>query len=294
VREYWSIWSQQNQKDTLPRKPLLLPRTVTNAHEELADEQLPTLYQALEWLSDRYDLTILVDSKAFEAAGIDKVGEQPVRLPQQKKPLPQEEFLRLFLEQVHGDDYTADCVYRRDGYFEVVPRHNRLRDRKPLESRHLDKLWQTLESGSAASARLIEQTLVQAPREALPYLREHLKPAAPPDPQRSARIKKFADDLESDQFAARQKAMAELEKLGDEALPALRDRLAHDPPLDVTLRIEKLLKKLTCQQTRTLRCVRVLEAIGTDEAREQLKALAAGDPGVTATQAARDALKRVP
>lgn len=288
VREFWALWGEQNQRDAVPRKPLLLPRAIVDAQDPV------TLQDALEFLADRYGLTILVDSNAFAGAGIDKVDDQLVRLPQHRRPLPQEEFLRLLLEQVHRDSYAADCVYRREGYFEVVPRHKQIRAGKPLESRHLDRLWEDLERRPGAAARLAEQTLAEAPRETLPYFREHLKPVAVPDPQQAARIKQLTDDLESEQFAARQKAMAELEKLGEAVGPALRDRLAHDPPLDVTVRIDQLVKKLTARQARTVRGVRVLEAIGSAEARQQLKALAAGAPNVPVTEAAREALKRAP
>ena len=53
--------------------------------------------------------------------------------------------------------YAADCV-RRDGYFEVIPRHQRLRGKKPLETQNLHKLWDELASSSATRARLAAQT----------------------------------------------------------------------------------------------------------------------------------------
>jgi len=285
IHEYRSLWAAEVFQDACPRQPLLPPSDIDASKDvELQD--------ALEFLSDRYDLTILVDSLALAAAGIDKVGQRPVQFPMQKKALPRLEYLRLLLEQVRGDDYTADCVYRREGYFEVIPRHNQLRSHKPLEARHLEQLWQDLESPNGSRGRLAEQTLVQAPREALAYLRQQLKPAEPPAPQQAGLIKKLVADLESDQFAARQKATAALEKLGEEALPALRARLEQDPSLDATLRIQQLLKKLTCRSVRALRAVRVLEALSSSEARQLLETLAAGERRAPLTEAARAALRQ--
>jgi RNA polymerase sigma factor (sigma-70 family) len=284
MHEYWSLWTSQVLQDASPRKPLFLAYNV--------DKAVP-LQDALEFLSDRYDLTILVDGQAFAAAGMDKIGERDVQFPVQKKPLSRLEYLRLFLEQVRGGDYTADCVYHRAGYFEVIPRHAQLRNNKPLEARHLEELWRDLESPSGARGRLAEQTLVQAPREALAYLRQHLKPATPLAPQHADLINKLIADLESDQFAARQKATAALENLGQEAVPALRARREQDPPLDATLRINQILKKLMGRSVRALRAVRVLEAIGSGEARQLLESLAAGERSAPSTAAARAALQQL-
>jgi hypothetical protein len=82
------------------------------------------------------------------------------------------------------------------------------------------------------------------------------------------------------------------------AEPALRKRLKEDAPLDLKQSIEKLLAQITGptavpEQVRALRCVEVLEEIGTPEARQQLNMMADGAPESRITQAARGAVKRL-
>jgi RNA polymerase sigma factor (sigma-70 family) len=287
LEEYWSIWKGKLRQDAHLREPILLPKPVDAA----------PLEDILEFLADRHDMILMVDSRAFEAASIDKVGERNVRLPLQKKAVPVEELVRLFVQPLRGEEYTADCVCR-DGYFEVVPLHQRLKDGQALDARHLESLWCDLGTFDAARARLAAQTLVQAPRETLVYLRQYLQPAPFPEPDLSGRARKLLADLESDQFAARQKATEELEKLGEDALPVLRQRLTQKPSLEVSLRVELLVKKLSCptakpELVRALRCVRVLEAIGTPEARRLLETMARGEPSALPTLGAKAALERL-
>jgi hypothetical protein len=51
-------------------------------------------------------------------------------------------------------------------------------------------------------------------------------------------------DLESNEFAVRRKAVAELEKLGEQVEAALRQHLESKPPLEARRRVEALLDKL--------------------------------------------------
>lgn len=275
-----SIWQEAQRQEHSLRQP---------AHLDKGIEPQTPLRDALEFLADRYYFTILMDEQAFAGAGIDKVAEHAVHLPPQR-PLAFETVLRKVLDQIKNDDYTAGFVLR-EGFIDVVPEHNQLRQKKPLESRHLDKLWEALADKSAARARLAEQTLAQAPREALAYLKERLKPAAAPDAARHARIRKLVADLDSNQFAVRQKATEELEKLAAEAVPDLRARLAEKPSLEVRQRLEQILERVSFPSTevaRAIRCVRVLETIGSAEARQLLEKLATTLPA----EAARAALER--
>jgi hypothetical protein len=287
LNDYWSIWKGKLRQDTHLHELILLPKPVDEA----------PLQDILEFLADRHDMVLIVDRRAFDAADIDKVGERNVRLPPQKKAVPMEELVRLFVQPLRGEEYTADCVCR-DGYFEVVPLHRRLKDGQALDDRHLEGLWCDLGTFDSARARLAAQTLLQAPRQALAYMRQHLEPAPFPEPDRSGRARKLLADLESDQFATRQKATEELEKLGEDALPVLRQRLTEKPSLEVSSRVEQLVKKLSCptaqpELVRALRCVRVLEAIGTPEARKILEKLAGGEPSALPTLGAKAALDRL-
>src|SRR5262245_22284945 len=76
------------------------------------------LKDALEFLSDRYDVTIIVDSNAFAQIGVQKVEEQPVQLPKMSG-IPLSTVLRLLLGQVKGDMY-AGTYQIRDGHIEVT------------------------------------------------------------------------------------------------------------------------------------------------------------------------------
>ena len=118
---------------------------------------------------------------------------------------------------------------------------------------------------------------------------------APVDPQV---LKKLIDDLDAPQFAARQKAEAALEKLGDLAAPAIKARQASNPPLDTTRRLEALQKKLDAQVVtqevlQVLRAIEVLELIYNAEVRKLVESLAKGAPGHRITEEAGETLKRL-
>src|SRR5205085_10309627 len=121
-------------------------------------------------------------------------------------------------------------------------------------------LWTALASDDAAKAYQAVGALARQPEQSVPFLREHLKPAAPVDKERIARL---IADLDSDRFVEREKAARELAGLGEAAGPALRNVLAGQPTLDVRRRVEQLVEKLDHQvmsgeQLRVLRAVEVL------------------------------------
>jgi hypothetical protein len=137
-------------------------------------------------------------------------------------------------------------------------------------------------------------TLAVAPGQAVPFLREHLKPVAVPDEGELARR---ITELDSDEFVVRQAAAAALRKVGPTAGPALRKALAANPSAQVKQQVEVLLAdldqaRLTGDELRAGRAVEVLEMIGTPEARQVLAALAGGAAGARATEAAKEALER--
>lgn len=88
----------------------------------------------------------------------------------------------------------------------------------------------------------------------------------------------------------------ELEKWGDAVGPAVRQTLAR-PGLSLELRrrleeIAASVDKISGARLRPLRALEVLEMLGTAEAREKLKTIAAGASGARLTEQARTALKR--
>jgi hypothetical protein len=107
-------------------------------------------------------------------------------------------------------------------------------------------------------------------------------------------------DLDTNQFAVRESAKQELEKLGEIAAPACRKALEQKPSVEARRRLEALLEKQSrewqnpsSERLRTLRAVEVLEHIGTPEARQVLETLAKGAPEARLTQEAAESLQRL-
>ncbi len=105
-------------------------------------------------------------------------------------------------------------------------------------------------------------------------------------------------DIDSDDFAVRQRASTDLQNLGERATPALNKALEQSPSIETRLRIEKLLAILrpplaASELLHSLRAVEVLERIDSPESRTLLKRLAAGAPDSRCTQDAINALTRL-
>src|SRR5581483_3268089 len=124
-----------------------------------------------------------------------------------------------------------------------------------------ESLWADLAGEDAGKAFKGVLQLAAAPRQVAPLLAGRLKPAAPIDPQN---LEKWVADLESDRFAVRQDASANLLKAGEQVVPALQKVLASQPTIETRLRVEGLLDKLTggTLSGEQLRLVRSVEALG--------------------------------
>jgi hypothetical protein len=159
----------------------------------------------------------------------------------------------------------------------------------------VERFWIDLARAEAGRAYRALVTLGSMPRTTPAFLAERLRAAeAVPPPHVAALIA----DLDNRRYAAREKAMSELEKLGDRVEPFLQQALAANPPLEVQRRLERILARLTqdgppAEQMRILRAVEALEMLGTAEARQVLQRLAEGAPGARATEQARAALRRL-
>jgi WD40 repeat protein len=163
-----------------------------------------------------------------------------------------------------------------------------------LTQQELAALRTDLSETDAAKGLKAMQRLAGA-RQTVAWLREQLKPAPGVE---ARRLEQLIGELGSNDFAVRQKAHEELEKLGELAGPALRKAIAAKPSLDVQQRIDSLLAKLgqvelTTPQLQAIRAVEVLEHIGTPEAVQLLTALAKGAPGARLTREAEAALQRL-
>jgi WD40 repeat protein len=162
-----------------------------------------------------------------------------------------------------------------------------------LEQRYL---WAALADRQAAGAYRAVARLLLSPDQAVALLRQHLGPAAPGSSTQG--IATLIANLDSDDFQVREKGRLGLEKLGEDAEPALRNALSKRPSLEPRRRIERLLARLegdrsSPKRLRTLRAVSVLERLGTHEARELLGRLAAGAPDALLTRQAKEALSRL-
>jgi hypothetical protein len=151
----------------------------------------------------------------------------------------------------------------------------RLRTQR-LDPRALESLWGDLSSDDAPRGHRAVWSLIAGAEQSVPFLRERLarRPAVEDE-----QIRQWIAGLDSDQFAARERATAELKKLGHFAEPALRQALRGNPPSEPRRRIEQLLQQLATPgyQLRASRVTEVLEQVGTPEARKVLEALAKGE-----------------
>jgi WD40 repeat protein len=145
----------------------------------------------------------------------------------------------------------------------------------PLTAKEVEALWSDLAGADAPRAYRAVWALSAAPREAVPFLLEHAK--APEGALSQERLAKLIADLDDNRYAVREKASAELEKLGRAAHPALRKAL-DSPSAEVRRRSEELLEKkgdgpppLSAEEVQALRAIEVLQHIGTAEVRPVLR-----------------------
>lgn len=164
-----------------------------------------------------------------------------------------------------------------------------------LTANDLPALWRDLAGEDAERADRAIWLLASAPEIAVPFLEKHVQLVAAVEPERLAHL---LADLDSDQFAARDKAARELEALGELAEAALRKVLRGKPSLEVRRRAEGLLEKLhgplaAPRRLRSLRAVEALEHAGTERARRLLAVLAEGAKEARLTREAKGALRRL-
>jgi WD40 repeat protein len=163
-----------------------------------------------------------------------------------------------------------------------------------LTARQLEQLWADLAGEDAVRAYEAVWTLAAAHGQAVPLLRERLRPAKPVD---SRRVAQLIADLDNNRFALRQRATEELRQLHSLAAPALRIALARQPSAEVRHRAESLLQALEPgadpDLRRELRSIEVLEHAHNADATQLLQELATGSPDVPFTREAKTSLERL-
>jgi hypothetical protein len=121
-----------------------------------------------------------------------------------------------------------------------------------------------------------------------------LQPVAPGD---SKLIDRLIGHLDSDDFAVRERATRELEKLDTTIEETLRQAIERSASTEVRTRAKAILVKLDLSPSpallRQLRAIELVERIGTPSARRLLATVAGGAPGAKLTYEAKAALQRL-
>jgi RNA polymerase sigma factor (sigma-70 family) len=166
-----------------------------------------------------------------------------------------------------------------------------------LSVNDLEGLWADLAAADSGTAYGAIVTLVAAPDQAATLLGAKTRSLSAPH----ERVARLLAELDDDEFEVREKASAELAKLGELVRPFLRQALQQQSSAEVRQRLEKILEqKLSGDDAafgrefmRGARVVDVLETIATPEARAMLQRLAKGSPKTLLTREAETALMRL-
>lgn len=164
----------------------------------------------------------------------------------------------------------------------------------PQTAENWAKVWAELAGDDAARAFEAIGVLTTQPHEAMPRLRQWIRPMRKPDPRRLAR---WIADLDSESFEVRQQASRELEQRGELVEKDLKKALTVRPTLEMRRRLELLLDPLahatTPEQRRRIRAIEALERIGSADARRLLEELAGGAADAVQTHEAKASLERL-
>jgi tricorn protease-like protein len=171
---------------------------------------------------------------------------------------------------------------------------------KPLEytAQELDDLWAGLSDSDAGTAYSAMWTLAAVPKLSVPVLTKRLKPEKPA-PVDAGKVEQWIKELDDDQFDVRDRASAELGRLGKAIEPQLRRALDKGTPTaEQRIRLVALLKKLeglpvSLDELRATRGTEALEQMNTPEARRLLAELARGPADSVFARQAKASLERL-
>jgi hypothetical protein len=167
--------------------------------------------------------------------------------------------------------------------------------KRVLSGDELETRWASLHGDDAMAAFTAICELSASPAETVVYLKDRLKAAPMLDMKRVDQLIAKLDDAN---YKVRQKAGADLLKLGESVVPAIDKALTGNLALEPKKRLEGLRDRLTQtvlrdEAIRAYRAIETLERIGTPQAREILQVLADGAPGALTTTSAQAALTRL-
>jgi WD40 repeat protein len=169
------------------------------------------------------------------------------------------------------------------------------RGARPFVATEQEAAWTELAGKDASQAWKAVGVLAGSGDKSVLFLRDHLRPTSTKEQET---IRRWAADLDNDDFATRERASRELASLAWEAEPVLLNALAANPSAEARVRIERILSsplisKWPSDALRKSRAVCVLENIGSPAARELLEQLAKGPPEARLTQEANASLRRL-
>jgi hypothetical protein len=167
---------------------------------------------------------------------------------------------------------------------------------KAIKQTKRERLWEDLTAEDGEKAYRAAWALAASPDETLALLRKSLKPAAAGADVKE--VERLVRDLDGDDFAVREKASAELEKLGPAAEGAVRKALEASSAAEVQRRLRSLLAKIEATRSGhewvvTLRQLELLEHLGSADASKFAEELAKGDADAALTREATRALSRM-
>jgi RNA polymerase sigma factor (sigma-70 family) len=162
----------------------------------------------------------------------------------------------------------------------------------PAAAADVGRLWEDLAGDDAARAYRALCRLALAPDLAAGAVKDRLRPVPKAD---AARVARLIRDLDSEAFATRERASADLAREGPAAEPAVRQALVGGPTAEAAARLRRVLSRLEGgpDARRADRAVELLELIDTPAGRGVLEALAGGAAGARLTGAAEKAVSRL-
>ena len=136
--------------------------------------------------------------------------------------------------------------------------------------------------------------MAAAPSDAVALFEAKLRPATMPT---AADLDRLTAQLGAAEFADREKATAELEKFGFNAVDGVKARLAGVETPEVRDRLTRFLsdtrRESVPYELRCVRAVAALELLGTPEAKRLLAGFAKGNPDDVLTREASAAHRRL-
>ena len=157
----------------------------------------------------------------------------------------------------------------------------------------LEARWSEAVGIDSAKAHRAIWMLASAAEQSVPYVSERLRPVPVADAKTLGRL---IADLDSEDFATREKAHVAIAALREGAATELRKAMKGQPSAEVTRHLEALLADLAPLSGKRLcevRGVAILEYAATPKARAALESLAKGAPEARLTQDAKAALERL-